>query len=169
MHTILCILIEISVKIKMAKKNEGSYLSCVTNGEFYFSSQWLFFSTCGEFYRVCSNLKTENKFSCCQKREYRFLGHQIDEKETAHMIKHMIHSSSLTFLSFSGFFWKRNTCHKTKHIKTNANKTNLKSISSHRLRNLRIIARFSQNLHWNLGQQAPSFGSVLAVRLNLFF
>ena len=22
----------------MAKKNEGSYLSCVTNGEFYFSS-----------------------------------------------------------------------------------------------------------------------------------
>jgi hypothetical protein len=33
-----------------------------------------------------------------------FLGHQIDEKETAHMIKHMIHSSSLTFLSFSGFF-----------------------------------------------------------------
>ena len=31
MHTILCILIEISVKIK-------SYLSCVMNGEFYFSN-----------------------------------------------------------------------------------------------------------------------------------
>ena len=40
MHTnlyIVCILIEISVKIRMAKKSEGSYLSCVTNGEFYFS------------------------------------------------------------------------------------------------------------------------------------
>ena len=37
MHTIPCILIEISVKIRMTK-NEGSYLSCVTNGEFYFST-----------------------------------------------------------------------------------------------------------------------------------
>ena len=59
-----------------------------------------------ELYRVCPKLKTENKFSCCQKSEYRFLGHQIDEKKTAHMIKHMIHSSTLTFLSFSAFFLK---------------------------------------------------------------
>ena len=36
MHTNLCILIEMSVKIRMAKKNEGSYLSSVMNGEFYF-------------------------------------------------------------------------------------------------------------------------------------
>ena len=32
----LCIFIEISVKISMAKKKGGQYLSCVTNGEFYF-------------------------------------------------------------------------------------------------------------------------------------
>ena len=34
----LCILIEKSVKISMAKKSEGSYLSCVTNSEFFFTS-----------------------------------------------------------------------------------------------------------------------------------
>ena len=37
LSTILCILIEISVKIRMAKKNGGSYLSCVMNSECYFS------------------------------------------------------------------------------------------------------------------------------------
>ena len=36
MHTIIGILIEISVKIRMAKRNDGSYFSCVTNSEFYF-------------------------------------------------------------------------------------------------------------------------------------
>ena len=30
--------IDLSEKIRMAKKNEGSYLSCVTNGEFHFTS-----------------------------------------------------------------------------------------------------------------------------------
>ena len=39
MDTKLCILIEISVKIRMTKKIEGSYWSCVTNGEFHFTSQ----------------------------------------------------------------------------------------------------------------------------------
>ena len=38
MHSKLCILIEISVKIGMAKKSVGSYLSCVMNGEFYSST-----------------------------------------------------------------------------------------------------------------------------------
>ena len=39
MHTILCILIEISVKIR-------SYLSCVPNGEFYFSLSTNILLTC---------------------------------------------------------------------------------------------------------------------------
>ena len=45
MHTILCILIEISRNIsenKDGKKSDGSYLSCVKNGEFYFNSKYLF-------------------------------------------------------------------------------------------------------------------------------
>ena len=38
MHTILCILIEIHIsENKDGKKSEGSYLSCVTNGELYFT------------------------------------------------------------------------------------------------------------------------------------
>ena len=37
MRTVLCVLINISEN-KDGKKNEGSYLSCVTNGEFYSST-----------------------------------------------------------------------------------------------------------------------------------
>ena len=39
MHkSVQCILIEIS-ETKDGKKNKDSYLSCVTNGEFYFSTK----------------------------------------------------------------------------------------------------------------------------------
>ena len=31
------------------------------------------------------------------------------------------------------------------------------------------IADYEQNLHWKLGQQAPHFGSILAVRLKKYF
>ena len=42
MRSILCNLIEISVKIKMAKSNDGNYLSCVTNSEFNFKFEFLY-------------------------------------------------------------------------------------------------------------------------------
>ena len=38
MHKNLSILIEISVKIRMAKKMRAVIVSCVMNGEFYFAS-----------------------------------------------------------------------------------------------------------------------------------
>ena len=52
MHTNLCILIQISIKIRMAK-NEGSYLPCVTNGEFCFTQEYLPFQPVSSSWENC--------------------------------------------------------------------------------------------------------------------
>ena len=90
MHTNLRILIEISVKIRMAK-NDGSYLSCVTNGEFYFNFYLVFALRSLEFHNHKSHILSKQlkpkslwfiKLQCFYGKEVTYVSSSVPQPYT---------------------------------------------------------------------------------------
>ena len=120
---------------------------------------FVFISTSVELYRVCPKLKTENKFSCCQKSEYIQIFRTSDwwKWDSSHDQAHdtfFKFDFSFFFFFFPVFFWKRNTCHKTKYVHTQERHTVpsdlcCRSFSGQDLFfNLNFFQRISRIFHW---------------------